>query len=313
MVDSSSASDKGIMDLLVFRETFDFRSFVKTNLMDDSVYGSFEFNEVISQSAKIIGQERNGVVLMAWDAPMDGTSKTIVTHVGMYSPSSPSHRTLYSHTEQVNICGATIDAEKTLLAFTICERQPMGMNYDTYVAEISPCNRVFSLNLSSTDFRKLQFVTERTKQPMSNHKSKRSSKLLVIIPDNWVCLYSFQLEPIEKGYTVVNQPAQTIVVKDLPWYQWDPQRQWLSYARFSPAPQSSRRADPPDNMLIVHVVDFGLKTHNIVLTFSLPLPHESNNYMASASYLSNPLAFSLPVHELNMKVSQILGTIILTV
>lgn len=293
------------MDLLVFKETFSFSSFVKDNLVDNSIYGSFDCDELITQSAKIIGQERNGTILMAWDAPIDCASsatKKIVTHVGMYSALSPSHRALYTHNEQIDVCGATIDADKSLLAFTIREAQSDVVNYDTYVAEISPCNRVFSLNISSTDFRKLQFVQDRSKQPTG--KTKRSSQLLVIIPNNWVCLYSFQLEPVEKGYTVVSQPVQTMVVNDLPWYQWDPHRQWLSYARFSFAPQASsaRRSDPTENMLIIHVVDFNSRTHNIVLTFSISLPRSSDHYLPS-SYMNSTLAYCLPVQELNMKVS----------
>ena len=306
-MDSSSRveSRRATPDLLTFKETFSFKSYVKESLMDNSIYGSFDCDEVISQSARIVGQERDGSILMAWDAPRQGTEK-IVTHVGVYSPLSPSHRTIYTHESQIDICGATIDSERTLLAFTIREKQPIGLNYDTYVAEINPCNRVFSLNLSSNDFRKLQFIHNRPRQS-SGHKNAKlnTSHLLVVIPDNWVCLYSFQLEPAGKGYTVVNQPDRIMVANELPWYQWDPQRQWLSYARFSSTPQQlpTNRKNPTDNIIILHVVDFSGTAHNVILTFSIPLSHSQRHYTESASYFVQPLAFSLPVHELNLKVS----------
>ena len=292
-------SDCSGVDLLTIKEAFNFRSYVKDNLMDNSIYGSFDYDETISQSAKIIGQERNSNILVSWDAPIDGTTNKIVTHVGIYSPLSPSHRTLYTHNEQIDICGATVDTDKTLLAFTIRERQPIGLNYDTYVAEICPCNRVFSLNISSTDFRKLLFAHNKSKQPTTAGyaKAKRTSRLLVVIPDNWICQYSFQLESIERGFTVVCQPSRSLIVNDLAWYQWDPQRQWLSYGRFSAA-----SAGPMNNMLIINVIDFGSQPRSVILTFSVPLSCSIAQFTSSTSYFANSLAFTHPVHELNMKV-----------
>ncbi len=298
------------IDLLSFRETFNFKSYVKENLMDNSIYGSFDYDETIASSSKIIGQERNSNILVAWDAPIDGASSKIVTHVGIYSPLSPTHRTLYTHNEQIDICAGTVDTDKTLLAFTIRERQPNGLYYDTYVAEICPCNRVFSLNLNSTDFRKLQFVHNKTKPPTTTSyaKSKPTSRLLVIIPDNWICLYSFQLEPIDRGFTVVNQPTRSLVVNDLSWYQWDPQKQWLSYAGFLAGPVATTlpgNRPPPDSIdfvQVIHVVDFSSRTQSIVVTFSVSLPRIRRDYITLSSYNANSLAFSLPVHELNMKV-----------
>lgn len=302
---SHNPTSSSKIELLTFQPTLDFNAFIKQHLLDTSSEKNDKINELIMNSAHIVGQERDGSILFTWDAPRLGSEK-IVTHVGIYSPLSPTSRTLYTHDSQIDICGATIDSKKALLGFTICDKMPVSINYDTYVAEINPCNRVFSMNLSSTDFRKLQFIhtTHGAMSSQSKHSKHTSqSKLLVIIPDNWVCLYSFQIEPIERGFTVVNQPVRSVVVNDLPWYQWDSKLQWLSYARFNTISQSTQtRKDVSDNMVIIHVVGFSGRGHSIVLTISLPVPLSRSHYLTSPNYYLAPLAFSLPVHELNMKI-----------
>ena len=298
---STNISDGEETSLLTFQPMFNFHRFIQEHMMTHNN----QIDELVSQSAHIIGQEGDGSMLIVWDAPISALSEKIVTHIGIYHPSSPSYRTLFVHEHRVEISGASVDSFRSLLAFTVCEKLTVGVNYDTFVAEINPCNRVFSLNLCSTDFRKLQFVQAAQSSHRRHAKPTQKSSLLIIIPDNWICLYSFQLEPIDKGYTVISQPSQDIIVEECPWYQWDPELQWLCYARFGSTPTQTKRpgkGNVADSSVILHVVSFIGGEQKVILTVALPIPFHHNHYTESANYYMSPLAFSLPVHELNMKV-----------
>ena len=294
-----------VPSLLSFRPTFDFRKFVEEHML---VEKSQEANDIISRSARIVGQENDGSLLIVWDAPHNAK---IATHVGIYHPSMPSYRTLFTHETQVNIFGATVDHYRSLLAFTIYEELVNGPNYDTLVAEINPCNRVFSLNLSSPDFRKLQFIQSTATPTASTHKRSHGkqqlkSSLLVIIPNNWICLYSFQLEPFHKGYTVVSQPAQDVITENVPWYQWDSKLQWLCYARFGTLPTETKRLGKgnvtTECSVVLLIVTFEEGTHKVLLTIALPTPYQHTKYIQESTYFKSHLALNLPVYELNMKV-----------
>lgn len=297
--------------LLSFRVALDFNKFVKEHMLVEELQ---ETNEIISRSARIVGQENDGSLLIVWDAPTK--EGLIVTHIGIYHPSSPSYRTLFTHETQVDILGATVDHYRSLLAFTICEKLASGVNYDTLVAEINPCNRVFSLNLSSHDFRKLQFIQPSTNptptvgKRSAKHSQSLKSSLLVIIPNNWICLYSFQLEPFNKGYTVVSQPTQDMIAQNIPWYQWDPKLQWLCYARFGTTPTQTKRtgkSNVTECSVVLLIVTFEDNIHKVLLTVTLPTPYKHTSYLLDdkKNYFCSPLALTLPVYELNMKVSDL--------
>lgn len=287
-------------ELLSFQEELDFNSFLLQHVFDGST-------ETLEQSkARIVGQEKDGSVLFAWDAPPSTNVQDPVTHVGLYSPSSPSYRVIHTHKELRDICDASVSPERSLLAFTIRERESKWVfTYDTLVAEIQPQGRVFSLNLASGDFRKVQFIYS---SPGRHAKQSPQPRLLVIIPGHWVCLYSFQVEPIEHGYMASTQPEHTLLAKEIPWYQWDSERQWLYYARFEMLQTNSAHLH---NSLVLYCIGFGgaavshaASQHQVILTISLQVPYQQQHYLGVATYYESPLAFYIPVRELNMQVRQ---------
>ena len=295
---SSTATQSA--DAITFKTKFDFRNFVSTHmLMEDTK----EANDIISDSALIVGQESDGSIILAWDAPHKGS---IVTHFGIYHSSNPSYRTLYTHEKRIKVSGATIDHSHSLLAFTLYEDLPSpSINYESFVAEINPCNRVFSLNISSSDVRKLQFV--QTLAPKRGETKK--SNLLVIIPDNWICLYTFQLVDFSsnKGLMVKDQPSMEVIVKTVSWYQWLPKEQWLCYARFGSTPTQTKKSGKQqvsESSVILHVVSFSKGEQKVLLTVALPTPCPHTHYTSAATYYPSPLAFTLPVYEINMKVRE---------
>lgn len=300
------------MDILTFRETFNFRSFIASHML---IEDTKEVNEAMSHSARIVGQESDGTMLLVWDSPLKGSKDdTIVTHFGAYRPSTPSYRTIYTHENQINVTGATIDQYQSLLAFTVSQELNVSgdISYDTFIAEINPCNRVFSLNISSPDYRKVQFVHSLFGTAPSARKGIKKSILLVIIPENWVCSYSFQLEPTHKGTMVMDQPIIDSIVKNISWYQWDPKLQWFCYARFGTAPTQTKRGggkgNVSDSSLVLHVISFSGEEHKTLLTVALPIPIKYTHYTqpnVPSTYYTSPLGFTLPAKKLNMKVIQL--------
>jgi hypothetical protein len=293
---------KDVKEPLSFQVTFDFHDFVRDHML---VEDTLEGNGIIQKSAHVVGQENDGSLLISWDALSDDGG--VATHIGMYNPSSPSYRSLFTHDGQVNVTEASVDHNKSLLAFTICERYSTGTNYDSMVAEINPCNRVFSLNLCSGDFRKLQFIQSPSTGSASSHwKTSKSvkSNLLVIIPNNWICLYTFKLEPMHKGYSVVSQPHQEIIVENISWYQWDPKRQWLCYARLGNTPTPTKRMGKKkltESSIIMIILTFEGAERKVLVTMALPIPYDVTLYLNASNYFNCPLAFCYPVYELNMK------------
>ena len=293
-------------ELLCFQEELDFNSFLLQHVFDGST-------EALDQSrARIVGQEKDGSILFAWNTLQSTQTGESVSHVGLYSPPSPSYRVLHTHTEVRDICDASVSPDRSLLAFTVREKESAWMfTYDTLVVEIQPQGRVFSLNLSSGDFRKVQFLYP--SPPAGRHpKQFLQPRLLVIIPEHWVCLYSFQMEAIECGYVTLTQPEHIILTKEFPWYQWDSERQWLYYARFDMLQTGSAN---PQSSLVLYCIGFGGggasstgSLHQVILTISLQVPYPQQHYLGVATYYESPLAFCIPVRELNMRVSELVVT-----
>lgn len=77
--------------LLLFKEIFNFKKFVRDQLVPSE---SSDLAETVLSSARLIGQEKDGGFLFAWDTESSSSSET-VTHVGYYSQASPAYRTLY--------------------------------------------------------------------------------------------------------------------------------------------------------------------------------------------------------------------------
>lgn len=289
--------------LVSFEETFNFPQFVKEQLVHSQ---SSEVAKVITKSAHVIGQERDGSILFSWDVLVANSPGKFVTKVGLYSNHRPSYQVLYTHEEVVHICGATVNADRTLLAFSTHEIVGPNVNYESYVSEILPQSRTLSLNLSSSDFRKVQFIYSSSQSSVARRPARSQSlqaHLLVIIPGHWICLYNFNLESVDRGVTIARQPKSDMLTENVPWYQWDPVNQWLYYARFESMPSASlAKSRSNRNSLVLCALSFEDTSEHTVLTVSLPLSHHTDYYLGSATYYDNPVAFSPPIHELNMTV-----------
>ena len=284
--------------LLTFNVAFDFDEFVREHLIPSE---GASIADMIRSTAKMIGQERDGNILLSWDKK-NNTGDTI-SCVGLYSPSSKSYRTLYQHDTQTNICAATVNSDKTLLAFTVVTEESGEKCYDCLIAEIRPQERIFTLNLEGPEFRMLQFLHNDTASSSKNRMSRNMppSRLLLVAPNSIICQYQFKMQQVRQGAIVVSQPEQEIIQRNFTWYQWDPKMQWLYYARFEGNIDQSVTGR---NSLTLHCKSFAtaVPQHLFTLSLPLPLPYKDSLYMSSMTFYDSPFGFRLPVEEINMQV-----------
>ena len=283
--------------LLTFEIAFDFKAFVKHQLVPGE---GAEIADMVVSTAKMIGQERDGKILFTWDKK--NNEGDTITSVGLYSPSSKSYHTLYLHASQANICAATVNSDATLLAFTVQTEEADETWYDCFIAEIRPQERVFTLNLEGPSFRMLQFLhgdTSASKNRMG--RSVPPSRLLLVIPNSIICQYQFKMQQVRQGAIVVSQPEQEVIQRNFLWYQWDPQSQWLYYARFEGNIDQSFTGT---NSLTLHCKSFTSATPQHLFTLSLPLPtpYKESLYTSSMTYYESRFPLRLPVREINLRV-----------
>lgn len=288
--------------LLRFTETFSFKKFVEEHLVSPE---EEELADMVRSSAHLVGQTRSGEVLYAWDRQVSGDES--ITTVGLFNHQTKSHHTIYQHDCKISVCDATINYEKTLLAFTIKEAayEDDQHMYDSYIAEIQPQGRVFTLNIPSPNYRMLQFLHRESSQAPKirmTSKTTQMSHLLVVIPSVLICLYHFKMQLIMLGAVMVGQPEKEILQKNFAWYQWDPHTQWLYYARFETNTSMVRVSVSGKHALLLSCENFSTPKHQLMFTVSLPLPYSEDLYSNVATYYDCPFAFILPVREMNLQV-----------
>ncbi len=288
--------------LLRFVETFNFKAFVEEYLVPSE---EKKLSDAIRESSRLVGQTRNGEILYAWDRC--ASEDEFVTTIGLYNIQSKSNQTLYQHDVKANIVNASVNSEKTILAFNIKESSYDDDHcmYESYVAEIQPQGRTFNLNLHSPNFRALYFLhsegTHSTKIRMSS-KATQTAHLLVVIPGILICLYHFKMQLIMLGAVMVGQPEKEIINKNFSWYQWDPHTQWLYYARFESNSSVVRMSVSGKHSILLSCENFSKSVHQLMFTISLPLPYDDQLYTTVSTYFDNPFSFNMPVREMNLQV-----------
>lgn len=287
--------------LLKFTESFNFEKFVRDQLVAENP------DDIETESAHLIGQERDGSILFAWNRK--NNVGEMITHVGLFQQNLPSYTTLYQHENVANIVAASVNAEHTLIAFTTKAESPNEEEevehiFDSFIAEIKPQSRVFTLNIAGSDFRMLQFLQREstsTKNLISS-RTQQQAHLLVVIPGVIVCVYKFKMQLVRNGAVVVSQPEIETIVKKFMWYQWDPQMQWLYYARFESTTSRVQASVSGKNSLLLHCMRLSQLTPHLLFTVSLPLPYNDHLYSATTTYYDSPFAFTVPVQEMNLQV-----------
>lgn len=301
MSTSKEASVIGHESLMEFKEVFNFDSFVQEQLVPAESEGAGP--DVVRSSAHLIGQERDGGLLFAWDS-RSSRSENIVTHVGWYSQASPAYRTLYRHNARANICSASVNFERSLIAFTVrvCG-DGSDLLYDSVVAEIQPAGRQFDLDLRSSEYRKAQFVWPESATPRNRlGRNQQISRLVVIVPDAFAAQYSFKMQNLQTGAVVAEEPRKEIVAHHFSWYQWDPHTQWLYHGKFERSATPVQASMSGRNSLTLTCTSFVPPSPLVLFVVALPLPYKQQVYSSVRTYYPSPFHFTVPVREMNLQV-----------
>ncbi|XP_078370920.1 protein pigeon-like isoform X2 [Oculina patagonica] len=234
---------------------------------------------------RIVGQERDHAIILSWnDSGPSGTAGHKVTYFGLYEPSQHHLKLLFIHDKKVMVTGASVNQERTLLAFTVTERyfglvdDPSSSDipaiYKSFLAEIRPQNRIFSLYIERHTFQRVQFLYGEYLGYGS--ASKKESHMLFLHHKEAIGLYHIPMARFgDKGMIMSGQPRTQQVTDEFIWAQWDSQNQrlYLVYPKDKSANSGYEEEQDVKPDLIFAAYQFNERsTHVKVLKFPLPFP-----------------------------------------
>ncbi|XP_006822463.1 gamma-secretase-activating protein-like [Saccoglossus kowalevskii] len=230
----------------------------------------------------IIGQERNGEILYTWlgTPPFDKTGDNQeVTYIGLYDQTTKENSVIFIHEQKVCIVGCSINQEKTLIAFTSLDNadftsqdssRPFANIYKSFLAEVQPQNRIFSLNVERRNLLRCQFLYSKLKG-FSEVPSKEAHMLFFLHKES-IGLYKISLARMgHKGVVMSGQPRTKQIVKKFLWSQWDAYTQRLYFLQ-----RRKKKTEQGDDVLLTC---YEFKEHFLFetvlnLPLCLPLPSE---------------------------------------
>ena len=233
--------------LLQFTEIFSIKSFVRDHI---ATREHFEEEEVaaIVESARIVGQERDGSIIFMWTerhmtadqtprtltAGMevvdneDALSYTVTTTLAVYTQPKPTFNPLHTFEDDVNVVDASIDPTHRLLAYTRVDPIEGDLVYQTSIAEVCPSSRTFNIDgLQEDRFRKVQFLYPVNEEISYEHTRSPSFLLMMIHGMGVLCI------AVDTSGKQLRQPEFRVIEHNSIWYQWDPDHQLLYTANFS--------------------------------------------------------------------------------
>ncbi|KAK3579419.1 hypothetical protein CHS0354_029728 [Potamilus streckersoni] len=236
-------------------------------------------------SIRVLNQEKDGCLLYTWDEITAWSQSVNVTHFGQYDPDTQRHQVLYIYNQCVHVVSASINQQRTLLAFTtydkngevgrtvdVSKRSSKGI-YSVFLAEIKAKNaRVFSLNLERPMFLKAQFL-------YIDSDSDKESRMIVFLHRESVGLYSIPLTRVlEKGIVMRGQPKTEQIVKKFVWCQWDAVNQRLFYIYFR------SRGDEDKDPILACLQFYSNARHDNMLEVPLNFPFPGSKHFNRVAY-----------------------------
>ena len=235
--------------LLQFTEIFSIKSFVRDHI---ATREHFEEDEVaaIVESARIVGQERDGSIIFMWterhmtadQTPRtptagvdvvaveneDALSYSVTTTLAVYTQPKPTFNPLHTFEDDVNVVDASIDPTHRLLAYTRVDPIEGDLVYQTSIAEVCPSSRTFNIDgLQEERFRKVQFLYPVDEEISYEHTRSPSFLLMMIHGMGVLCI------AVDTSGKQLRQPEFRVIEHNSIWYQWDPDHQLLYTAIFS--------------------------------------------------------------------------------
>ncbi|XP_074619481.1 gamma-secretase-activating protein-like isoform X2 [Acropora palmata] len=270
--------------------------------------------------ARFVGQERDYSIIVTWnDASPGETVGNVVTYFAVYEPLHHQLQLLFIHDKRVSVVGASVNQERTLLGFTVTEccfglvEDPSASDipviYKSFLAEIEPRKRIYSLAIERHNFQRLQFL-----YGVYGSSSKKESYMLFLHHNEAIGIYHIPLARSgEKGMFINGQPRTQQVTDEFKWAQWDSQHQrlYVVYAKVKSTDVDADDKEDVNHDLIFAAYQFKERgSHVRVLKF--PLPFSDMNLFPKTSipvYLNAdaPLTQTVAEKHFNMQVVSVPG------
>eukprot|EP01102_Stenamoeba_stenopodia_P018626 TRINITY_DN6861_c0_g1_i4.p1 TRINITY_DN6861_c0_g1~~TRINITY_DN6861_c0_g1_i4.p1 ORF type:complete len:887 (-),score=163.41 TRINITY_DN6861_c0_g1_i4:90-2750(-) len=193
-----------------------------------------EYLDEISCRLCIVGQERDGSILVARDG-YDQATLTRRTYIDLYDTNTRELHTLYKHDKVVDCVGCSVNEQRTLFAFTILtkEKKPSDNDashivtdvesedvFQSYIVEIHENGKRYELNIRNSTVQRVQFVHGMSKA--------KKSYVLFILDKEFIHLYQIATQQKRNVVKIASQPMLFhLVNKKFLWAEWDYRRSCL--------------------------------------------------------------------------------------
>lgn len=207
---------------------------------------------------RILGQEQDGSLLASWvSVDKFNERQQEQSNIGLYNPTEKSFRILYSFEKRENCVQATVNANRTLLAFVL--KDLLNAIYTPFVVEINSNDEQNASEAAIpllADGSQQQVMT----QFLWQRKTSLEEKLLLFVHDDCISLLKLKMVrcptddesnvkckiDFRKSDTLQldrDLICREVIVKHFIWAQWDPTAQALYYIHLKPTMKSSLEKD----------------------------------------------------------------------
>lgn len=206
---------------------------------------------------RILGQEQDGSLLASWiSEDKDIEQEPEQSNIGVYNPIEKSFRILHSFEKRENCVQATVNANRTLLAFVLKDLQ--HYLYTSFIVEIKSNDE----NNSREPMRLIENDSQRQigVQFLWQIKSTLDEKLLLFVHDDCIKMLKMRMVRHTRNSEVSaadkidhrkrdilhldrDSISREVIVKRFIWAQWDPTAQALHYIHMKQMMKSSLEKD----------------------------------------------------------------------
>ena len=194
----------------------------------------------------VVGQEPGGRLVITWNGTEKNEGGRSRTFIGVYNTRERTVVVVYSHHNVTNVVASSISSDGNLLAFTTLARYEKKMStpneipsatplsatqaaerkrdrvtedvYDTYLAEIHPVGKRYTVGSRSKDYQRLQFLP---------NERKRKNCFIFINEKSSIELHEISTD--EKGKILAQPEHLGNMVKRFLWYEYVPDEAVLYY------------------------------------------------------------------------------------
>lgn len=247
---------------------------------------------------RIIGKEQNSVIIFTWQCTECPFAKTFIAS---YNFDSKFSKLLLHQEKVITVVNASLNINDTLLGFTTVEcvsmlektRTLTSQNFNAFIAEIHPQNRIFSLNVEWTTYQKVQFLnnycnTDQTKFNMLFFNHKNSIQIYNLCVDN---------KDLGK-VTLLEQPKTQQVAGSFIWAKFDTSNYRLYYVQLLPQDEVEIEA-----AAVLNAIEFKSDgAHEYIMSFILPIKLKMELMKKQSSYHIDQYLITVSCKSFNLDI-----------